>query len=50
MIHAWKNGCIPIDGHNMCGRSAIEVVLQMCIDVNEEWICPTAVGTKHGGY
>ena len=50
MIHAWKEGCVHVAEQNICGRTAIEVVLQMCIDINDDWICPTAVGTKHAGY
>lgn len=50
MIHAWKEGCVVVDDNTICGPTAIEVVLQMCVDIEDEWICPTAVGTKHAGY
>lgn len=50
MYAAWKTGCIEIDGKEVCGQDMVDIVLQACIDIHDEWICPTAVGTKHGGY
>ena len=50
LVHAWKEGCIDVTGHELCGPDMIDVVLQGCLDLDNEWVCPTAVGTKRGGY
>lgn len=50
MFEAWKSGCIEIEQENVCGEEMVDIVLQGCIDLHDNWVCPTAVGTKHGGY
>ena len=50
MFAAWKNGCIEIGEHTFCGDKMVETVMQDCVQIDNEWVCPSAVGTKHGGY
>ena len=52
MYESWKQGCITLGVHEVCGNDMVDVVLQGCVELGEtaEWTCPTAVGTKHGGY
>ena len=50
MFKAWKNGCIDIGEHTFCGDQMVQTVMQDCFQVDNEWLCPSAVGTKHGGY
>lgn len=52
MYESWKKGCVEIGPHHACGVDMVDIVLQGCVELghNAEWICPTAVGTKHGGY
>ena len=50
MVHSWKEGCIIMNGDEFCGPSMIDIVLQSCIEQDEDWVCPTAVGTKTTGY
>ena len=37
-------------GHEFFGPDMIDIVLQSCIELDNQWICPTAVGTKTSGY
>ena len=52
MYDSWKHGCIDVGLHHACGDDMVDVVLQGCVELgpDNEWICPSAVGTKHGGY
>ena len=52
MFESWKGGCIDVGEYHACGKDMVDVVLQGCVELgpNAEWICPSAVGTKHGGY
>ena len=50
MVHAWKEGCVEVNGHRICGPKMVDSVLQSCVEIDHDWVCPTAVGTKHGGY
>ena len=52
MYESWKQGCIEVGPHHACGDDMVDVVLQGCVELgpDNEWICPSAVGTKHGGY
>ena len=50
MHDAWKEGCITVGAHEACGADMVEIILQGCIELDHDWVCPTAVGTKHGGY
>ena len=50
MFEAWKTGCIEIKAHDVCGEDMVDVILKGCVEVADDWVCPTAVGTKHGGY
>ena len=50
MVHAWKEGDIEMNNHEFYGPEMIDIVLQSCVELNRDWICPTAVGTKTSGY
>jgi hypothetical protein len=50
MVHAWKEGDIEMNDHEFYGPEMIDIVLQSCVELNRDWICPTAVGTKTSGY
>ena len=50
MVHAWKDGCVEVSSHQICGKDMVDVVLQSCVEIEDEWVCPTAVGTKSAGY
>ena len=50
MIHGWKEGCLEVNSHQLCGSSMVDLVLQNCIDIESKWVCPTAIGTKRTGY
>lgn len=50
IVLGWKSGCVVINEKEICDGSMVDVALQGCVDVDNEWICPTAVGTKHTGY
>jgi len=49
MANAWKTGCVTINGKTICGDAMVDAVLQSCFDVGNDWVCPTAVGTKSTG-
>jgi len=52
MFDSWKKGCIDVGPYHACGADMVDVVLQGCVELgpDADWICPSAVGTKHGGY
>jgi len=50
MIHAWKEGCVEVNHHKVCGPNMVDLVLQNCVDIEDDWVCPTAVGTKHPSF
>lgn len=50
MLHAWKEGCVKVNEHEICGPQMVDLVLQSCVEIGDDWVCPTAVGTKRGGY
>ncbi len=50
MVHAWKTGCVSIANHDVCGNDMVDAVLQSCVDIDHDWICPTAVGTRNTNY
>lgn len=37
-------GCFEIGGHNFCGQESIRVAAQKCIKIEDEKVCPNAVG------